>query len=134
MYYCPYCHEQWRDDEGSWTCPKCHENDGIHSFTCVECNRDFECEEDSLPICDDCLEKVYTNMDSAIELADYEAEESGEEKPVNEFYTWLLGAEKVNEILHDYCKDVATEEDIRNFFMAGDTALLEDFLRKKFNV
>ena len=50
---------------------------------------------------------------SAIELADYEAEESGEEKPVNEFYTWLLGAEKVNEILHDYCKDVATEEDIR---------------------
>ena len=57
-----------------------------------------------------------------------------EEKPVNEFYTWLLGAEKVNEILHDYCKDVATEEDIRNFFMAGDTELLEDFLRKKFNV
>lgn len=134
MFSCPYCHEHWTDDEAGYTCPKCHDTDSIHYLNCESCFEDFECEEDSLPICDDCLEKIYADLDCAIELADYEADGSGEEKSVNEFYVWLLGKEKVNKILYDYCKENATAEDIKNFFTAGDPCVLEDFLRKKFNI
>lgn len=130
MYACPYCGEKWSDDEGGYTCHQCGETDTIHSLDCDYCQRNFECEEGSLPICDGCLSKIYGKLDNAIALAKYEAEDSDNQSVVNGFYLWLLGAEGINEILYDYCKKHADVEDIMQFFTQGDFCVVEDWLKK----
>lgn len=130
MFVCPHCNEHWTDDEGGYTCHKCGETEAIHSLDCERCFQDFECEEGSLPICDSCLTKIYSNINNALALSEYEAEESDNQSTVNGFYLWLLGSEGINKILYDYCKEHADVEDIMQFFTQGDICVVEDWLKK----
>lgn len=134
MYVCPYCGCQWSDDEEHYTCSECGETDTEHFLNCRLCSQDFECEDGSLPICDNCLTETYKSLDCAISLADYEAKCNDTEPVVNDFFVWLLGKEGIHKILYEYCSEHTSSEDIMNFFSAGDPCTLEDWLKERYEL
>ena len=134
MFVCKNCLSQWNDDEGGYLCEKCKDSDFTeHYLNCADCFQDFECEEDSLPLCDDCFDKLCSNIDTAIELANYESKDKDEEPIINDFFVWLLGKDKIHEILYNYCKEVVTTDDIQNY-ITNDTYELEHFIREKYDI
>ena len=66
-------------------------------------------------------------------MANYEAKANDEEPMVNDFFVWLLGKEKIHEILYNYCKEVVTSDDIKNY-ITNDYYELEHFLRERFDL
>ena len=134
MFICKNCRNSWNDDEGGYWCEKCSDGDFTeHYLTCANCHQDFECEEDSLPLCDDCYEDICADINTAVEMANYEAKANDEEPIVNDFFVWLLGKEKIHEILYNYCKEVVTSDDIKNY-ITNDYYELEHFLRERFDL
>ena len=66
-------------------------------------------------------------------MANYEAKANHEEPIFNDFFVWLLGKEKIHEILYNYCKEVVTSDDIKNY-ITNDYYELEHFLRERFDL
>ena len=134
MFICKNCRNSWNDDEGGYWCDKCLDGDFTeHYLTCAKCYQDFECEEDSLPLCDDCYDEICSDINTAVDMANYEAKANDEEPMVNDFFVWLLGKEKIHEILYNYCKEVVTADDIKNY-ITNDYYELEHFLRERFDL
>jgi RecJ-like exonuclease len=79
-------------------------------------------------ICKDCQETEF-NLDNAIRYGKWSSDKYG--KPINEFFVFALGEEKVEEILSNYIRERSEDfEEIATEYCSDDKSNFSEFINE----